>query len=46
MEWKELYHDLVKEMIDLKKEVRLLRMIRHTDLPIMEEDKDGMEGTI
>jgi len=44
--WKELYHKLVLEFHEVKKEVDLLRTILHTYLPIIEENNDDMEGTI
>ena len=43
--WKELYHKLVMDFAEVKKEVELLRTILHTYLPIIEKDDNGMEGT-
>ena len=42
--WKELYHKLVMDYADVKREVRLLRTILHSWLPIIEKDDDDMEG--
>ncbi len=39
--WKELYHRLVKDYIDVKKEIELLRTILHTYLPILEKNDKG-----
>jgi len=44
--WQELYHKLVVDYVEVKKELRLLRTILHTWLPIIEKDNDDMEGTI
>jgi len=44
--WQELYHKLVMDYVEVKKELRLLRTILHTWLPIIEKDNDDMEGTI
>ena len=43
--WKELYHKLVMDFTEVKKEVELLRTILHTYLPIVKKDDNGMEGT-
>ena len=35
--WKELYHKLVLDYTDVKKEIDLLRTILHTWLPVVEK---------
>tara|TARA_Y100001963_G_C6554356_1_gene341292 strand:- start:110 stop:352 length:243 start_codon:yes stop_codon:yes gene_type:complete len=42
--WKELYHKLVIDYANLKKEVDMLRTILHTYLPILGEDNKNDTG--
>jgi hypothetical protein len=43
--WKELYHKLVMDYADVKREIQLLRTILHTWLPIVEKDDNDMGGS-
>ena len=39
--WKELYHKLVMDYADLKKELEMGKVILHNWLPIVEKDDEG-----
>ena len=44
--WKDLYHKLVIDYADVKREIQLLRTILHTWLPIIEKDDNDMGGNL